>query len=116
MARQRRIEFADAVYHGMARGNRRENMDFSDADRDDFGRLLGELVERTGWKIFAWVLMSHHYHLDFKTPQPNLVEGMRWLQNTWTKRINPRHGLWGHLFSGRYKSPVVDGDANFQDR
>lgn len=107
MARQRRIEFADAIYHCMARGNRLEDIVFSDDDRDEFVRLLAELVARTGWEMFAWVLMSNHYHLVFKTPQPNLVEGMRWLQNTWTKRMNARHGLWGHLFGGRYKSVGV---------
>jgi len=112
MARQRRIEFADAIYHCMARGNRREDIVFSDKDRDDFARLLSELVIRTGWEIYAWVLMSNHYHLVFRTPQPNLVEGMRWLQNTWTKRINARHGLWGHLFGGRYKSIIVEGDGH----
>jgi REP element-mobilizing transposase RayT len=112
MARQKRIEFADATYHCMARGNRREDIAFSDKDRDDFSKLLGELVERTGWEMFAWVLMSNHYHLVFKTPQPNLVEGMRWLQNTWTKRMNARHGLWGHLFGGRYKSVLVEGNEH----
>ncbi|MGB6219599.1 transposase [Haloferula sp.] len=69
-------------------------------------------MERTGWEVFAWVLMSNHYHLIFKTPQPNLVEGMRWFQNTWTKRMNARHGLWGHLFGGRYKSVLVESDTH----
>lgn len=59
-------------------------------------------MEKSGWILYAWVLMSNHYHLAIKTPEPNLVEGMTWLQSTWTKRFNVRHRLWGHLFGGRY--------------
>ena len=33
--------------------------------------------------------MSNHYHFIFKTPEPNMVEGMGWFQNTWTRRIAP---------------------------
>jgi len=108
MPRQVRIEYPGAVYHCMARGDRREDIVAGDADWDAFAGLLGELVGRTGFEVFAWVLMSNHYHLVFKTPEPNLVEGMTWLQNTWTKRFNARHGLRGHVFGGRYKAVLVE--------
>lgn len=94
MARQVRIEYPGAVYHCMARGNRREEIVSGDGDREAFVALLEELVGRTGWRMFAWVLMGNHYHLVFKTPEPNLVEGMKWFQNTWTKRFNARNGYW----------------------
>ena len=32
--------------------------------------------------------MRNHYHLAVKTPEPNLVEGMHWLQSTWATRFN----------------------------
>ncbi|NNM28755.1 MAG: hypothetical protein HKO57_04495, partial [Akkermansiaceae bacterium] len=36
---------------------------------------------------------------------------MGWFQNTWTRRFNSRHKLWGHLFGGRYKAkPVEEGE------
>jgi hypothetical protein len=61
--------------------------------------------------MYAWALMSNHYHLLFQTPEPNLVQGMSWFQNTWTRRFNSRHRLWGHLYGGRYKAkPVEDGE------
>jgi putative transposase len=49
-------------------------------------------------------LMSNHYHLLLETPQANLTAGMGWFQNAYTRRINTRHRLWGHLFGGRYKA------------
>jgi hypothetical protein len=36
---------------------------------------------------------------------------MQWFLGTYTTRFNRRHKLSGHLFSGRYKSLLVDGSA-----
>jgi hypothetical protein len=44
--------------------------------------------------------------------QANLAAGMKWFLGTYTSRFNRRHKLFGHLFSGRYKSLVVDGSDN----
>jgi REP element-mobilizing transposase RayT len=56
-----------------------------------------------------WVLMDNHYHAVIETPQGNLVVGMRWFQNTSTRRFNTRHRMWGYLFGGRYKAVLVEG-------
>jgi hypothetical protein len=37
---------------------------------------------------------------------------MRWFLGTYTARFNRRHKLFGHLFSGRYKSLIVDGSGS----
>lgn len=108
MPRERRIEYAGAIYHVMARGNRRGDIVLDDRDRERFEETLAEVVEASGWVLYAWVLMSNHYHFLFKTPEPNLVQGMSWFQTTWTQRFNRRHRLWGHLFGGRYKAKLVE--------
>jgi putative transposase len=108
MARQVRIQFKGAVYHVMARGDRRENIIGGDKDRKMFIETFGEACEKTGWLVYAWVLMSNHYHLVFQTPQANLVAGMRWLQNTYTRRFNVGNQLWGHVFGSRYKAVLVE--------
>ena len=98
MARQIRVEFEGACYHVMARGNRREDIVRDDTDRMQYEQLWREAVKMTGWKVYAWILMDNHYHAVIETPEPNLVEGMKWIQNTWTRRFNNRHKVWGHLF------------------
>jgi REP element-mobilizing transposase RayT len=108
MPRQLRIEYENAVYHVLARGNR-GGLIFQDGrDRETFLRTLGETCERTGFRLHAWVLMGNHYHAVIRTPNANLVEGMRWLQNTYTRRFNVRHQQWGRLFGDRYKSVLVE--------
>lgn len=109
MARSVRIQYEGAFYHVMARGNRREAIFLDDDDRRFFLQALWEACERTGWRIHAWVLMGNHYHLFVETPEANLVDGMKWLQNAVTRRFNVRHGMWGRLFGDRYKSVLVEG-------
>lgn len=56
--------------------------------------------------------MRNHFHLVVETPDANLVEGMAWLLSTYTIRLNHRHKLFGHVFSGRYKALLVDGSGH----
>lgn len=114
MPRQIRIEYEGARYHVMARGDRREPIVHDDTDRQGFLDLWEQAVERTGWKVLALVLMRNHYHAVIETPEANLVDGMKWVQNTWTRRFNSKHGLWGHLYGGRYKSILCDEGTYLQ--
>jgi putative transposase len=46
------------------------------------------------------------------TPPPNRVAGMKGLLGTDPSRFNRRRKLFGHLFSGRSKSLIVDGSGS----
>ena len=96
----------------MNRGDRREPIFKAETDRQRFLETLGEACAKTGWRVHAYVLMPNHFHLVVETPQPNLVAGMKWFLGTYTSRFNRRHKLFGHLFSGRYKSLIVDGSGS----
>ena len=109
MARKLRVEYPGALYHVMNRGDRREPIFRDDVDRRGFVDTLGQACVRSGWQVHAYVLMPNHFHLVVETPQPTLVAGMKWFLGTYTGRFNRRHKLFGHLFSGRYKSLIVDG-------
>ena len=94
----------------LSRGDRGEAIYHDDEDRRLFLQFLGEVCERTGWLIHAFVVMTNHYHLLLETPEANLVVGMKWLQGTYTQRFNLRYRLRGHLFQGRYKALLIDGE------
>ena len=72
---------------------------------------MWECCGRYGWKVHAYVLMKNHYHLALETPEPNLGEGMHWLQTTMSVRFNRWRKESGHLFQGRYKSLVIENTA-----
>jgi putative transposase len=111
MSRKLRVEYPGAIYHVMNRGDRREPIFKDDADRELFLETLGQTCAKTGWQVHAYCLMPNHFHLVVETPQANLVAGMKWLLGVYTSRFNRRHKLFGHLFSGRYKSLIVDGSG-----
>lgn len=113
MARNIRIEYEGAYYHVMARGNHQGKIFLDDEDRKCFLSALSDVCKMTGWLVHAWVLMKNHYHLFIQTPEANLVAGMKWLQNTYTRRFNVRHKNWGRLFGDRYKAILVEGNGRY---
>jgi len=55
--------------------------------------------------------MRNHYHFLLETKRATLVRGMQYLNSTYARRYNVRHKTFGHLFQGRYKALLVDGEA-----
>ncbi len=110
MARPLRLEFEGALYHVISRGNARQMIYQADSDYRQFLKILGEVVERYAWLVYAYCLLGNHYHLLVETPQPNLSAGMRQLNGTYAQFFSRRHDRPGHLFQGRFKAYVVDKD------
>jgi len=55
--------------------------------------------------------MDNHYHIVIETIEGNLSQGMRQLNGVYTQQSNRKHGLFGHLFQGRYKAILVEKDS-----
>ncbi|KGD65388.1 hypothetical protein Y5S_01281 [Alcanivorax nanhaiticus] len=94
-----------------SRGDRREAIYEDEEDRERFLALLGNVASDFNWVCHAWCLMGNHYHLVIETPDGNLSKGMRQLNGVYTQYSNRRHRRVGHLFQGRYKAILVDGDS-----
>lgn len=111
MSRPLRIEFPGALYHVTSRGDRREAIYRDDDDRHLHLAVIGQAMARFAAQVWAYCLMGNHYHLVVQTSQPNLSRLMRHVNGVYTQAFNRRHGLVGHLFQGRFKAILVDGDA-----
>lgn len=108
MARKLRLEHAGACYHVINRGNYRKDLFTAKGAAESFQRCLFEACTGFGWRLHAFVIMSNHFHLAVETPEPNLSDGMRWLQATWAMRFNRFRGESGRPFQGRYKALHVE--------
>lgn len=53
------------------------------------------------------------YHLVIETPDCTLSRGMQWLNGCYAQSFNRRHHRVGHLFQGRFKGILVDGEEYF---
>src|SRR5271165_363971 len=95
----------------MARGDRREEIFRDDRDRWKFLGYLAEGAERYRVKVYCYVLMENHFHLVVMTPEGNLSQWMHQLKTAYTVYFNRRHQVVGHLFQGRFKSTVIQGQC-----
>lgn len=111
MARKLRIQYAGALYHVINRGNYRRDVFESVGAAQAFEKALLEACAECDWRLHAFVIMRNHYHLAIETPKANLVEGMHWLQTTFSTRFNGLRQERGHLFQGRYQALLVEDAA-----
>jgi len=112
MARLRRSDLPDGVFHITARGVAGTAVFRDDEDRCLFLRLLGRTVERHDWTCHAFCLMGTHYHLVVQATRDDVSAGIQWLNGTYAQSFNRRHERWGHLFGARFGSWVVDRDKH----
>ena len=99
------------MYHVINRGNYRRDVFESAGTAKAFEATLDEACERHKWKLHAYVILRNHYHLAVETPEPNLVDGMHWLQSTFATRFNRLRSERGHLFQGRYQALLIEDAA-----
>jgi len=65
-----------------------------------------------GWRVFAWVLMTNHWHVFLPTPHANLSAGMHDLNSGYATRYNRRHQRVGALYQGRFKAILVEDESH----
>ncbi|MCX7162323.1 MAG: transposase [Rhodocyclales bacterium] len=111
MARPLRIELSGGLYHVTSRGDRREDIFFSEGDRRTWLDIFGQVCERFNWVCHAYCQMTNHYHIVVETPEGNLSQGMRQLNGVYTQSVNRTHGRVGHVFQGRFTGILVEKDA-----
>lgn len=81
-----------------------------DADRERFLERLCERVEQFNIRLYQFVCMTNHFHLVFETPEANCSKFMQSLTTAYTVYYNLRHNRHGHVFDGRYRAKLVEGD------
>jgi putative transposase len=91
MPRQARIDAPDALHHVIARGIERSKIYRDDVDREDFLRKLGNLVQQTETKCYAWALIPSHFHLLLKTGKVPIATIMLRLLTGYAAGYNRRH-------------------------
>jgi putative transposase len=101
------------VYHVINRGNNRQRVFFVDDDFRAFLRALAQTQLRYPFELFAYTLMSNHFHLVLR-PQAGqsisrIVQSLT-VAHTW--RYHRRHGSVGHIWQGRFRSPVLQADEH----
>lgn len=76
-----------------------------------FVELLGRVVERDELMVYAWSLMSNHYHLVVRMGAVPLSRPMKTLHQEVTRSRNRTAGVFGPLWQGRFKAKWVEDEG-----
>ena len=111
MPRHPRVHAQGLLYHVMARGNDGRKVFLEDSDCEAFLDGLAVVRKRYPCYLYAYVLMSNHFHLLLEVQQASTARVLQSLLTGYTRRFNRTHRHQGHLFQGRYKAIVCDRDS-----
>jgi REP element-mobilizing transposase RayT len=110
MPRPLRIHVPGAFYHVTLRGNHRQNIFFTPADRQLLDDLTAEVVERFNARVDAYCWMTNHVHMVIQAGEAPLGKLMMRIAGRYARTIQSRLRTTGHLFEKRYYPVVVDAD------
>jgi len=113
MARPYRLQGENCCYHITSRGDGRKDIYKSEGDYLKFLEYIKKGKERYKFYLYAYALMSNHYHLLLETRQANISRIMQYLNTSYTTYYNVKRNKSGHLFQGRYKSILVEKESYF---
>ncbi len=113
MARPYRLQGENCLYHIMSRGDDRKRVYTRPGDYHTFLDYVVKAKERYQFYLYAYCLLSNHFHLLIETRLPNISKIMHYIKGSYTTYYNVRHRRYGHLFQGRFTSIVVDKDSYF---
>jgi putative transposase len=109
MPRLARSVCAQVPHHITQRGNRREQVFFTDEDRQAYLGWLKEYAEKHEVDILAYCLMTNHIHLvAIPRTEDGLQQTLKPLHMRYAQRINRTRGWKGHLWQGRFFSSALD--------
>ncbi len=92
MPRLARTVFAGIPHHITQRGNRREDVFFTDEDRNHYLDWLKIYCQKHGVDILAYCLMTNHVHLvAIPQAEDSLQRALRPLHMRYAQMINRKH-------------------------
>jgi putative transposase len=111
MPRLPRLHVAGGCYHVMLRGNHREDLFATSADRLALNEIVGEVLDRFGSRAFAFCWMTNHLHLLLQIADWPLGRMMQRIAMRYSRYRHKQLRTTGHLFERRYRAKLVEVDA-----
>jgi REP element-mobilizing transposase RayT len=116
MARRIRLDGPGVAHHVMVRGAGGAASFLGPDDDQDFVDRACRIMAECGARCLGWVLMSNHAHLLVQTDSGALSRVMRRLNTGYAVRFNRRSERRGYVFMDRFRSRIVEGDADLIGR
>jgi len=101
------------IYHVMLRGINQQVIFEESEDYSKFIETISKYKAVSGYKVFAYCLMSNHIHILLKVEKEELDLIMKRIAGSYAYWYNWKYYRKGHLFQDRYKSEPVEDDSYF---
>jgi putative transposase len=98
-------------YHVGSRGNSGQVI-FDDPLRELFLFQLTLVAQAFEWDVYAWALMSNHFHLLLGVGDEGLAAGMHRLNHFFATASNARFGRRNHCVGDRYWSGPLESEQH----
>lgn len=79
--------------------------------REIFMKVFAEAQKKYNVKIFHFVIMSNHYHLELQTEGENIDKVMQYINSMLARLLNKKLGRKGHFWGSRYYATIVRGES-----
>lgn len=113
MPRQARTQSITNIYHIILRGINRQTIFEDDEDRRYFLWAMKKAKEDSGFKLYAFCLMSNHIHLLMEPAEEPLAQIFKRIGSRYVIWYNRKYQRAGHLFQDRFRSENVDSERYF---
>lgn len=100
------------IYHVINRGNNRQNVFRKPADFAAFLQTLADLKTRKPFELYGYCLLNNHFHLLLRPIGATISRIVQSLLVSHTQRYHKHHRSGGHVWQGRFKSPVIQDDEH----
>lgn len=111
MTRKPRKQSPANIYHVTNRGVSRQIIFEDDADRERFLVTLRRFMAEFDGELYAWCLMSNHFHLLFHMDLEDISLLMKKVGVSYAAYFNRKYDRVGTLFQDRFKSEPIDTDS-----
>jgi len=99
------------MYHVTLRGNHRQDIFFTIADRHLLTSIVSEVIASCAAQVHAYCYMPNHFHALIQVGDTPLSKIMLLIASQYARRIQARLETTGHFFERRYHAVLVDTDA-----
>ena len=113
MPRTARKKSSTGFYHVIARGINREHIFKQKREKNYFIRLLLKHLDNHEAEIYAYVIMSTHFHLLLHVDLEFLSHYLASVLAEFAEYYNYKHNRNGHVFQDRFKSECVENQKYF---
>jgi len=114
MPRKPRLLVDGGYYHLIARGNNQLFIFETVNGYSHFKKLIMTAKHKFRWQIYHYCLMGNHFHIlariEKGTDLPRIMQFLLFEYSRWYRK---QCTYSGHLWQGRYKSPLIEAESYF---